>query len=193
MEEVGQEGGEGRDGTILAVLAAWGWAGWLSWWGVGRAACSQAGQGLCHTVPGCSAPRQGSAPRPSCPGLRVPIVPQAGAGVPGHCQALSLLFRWQQDAGVALCVKSLLARAGLAVWLSLSLKFPQDVPTGAFALMPTLTKILFFMLFSMGHSCPWLGKSSATSALNHVVLPPQCCFPEVPCSGAGLPGTTQVH
>lgn len=44
----------------------------------------------------------------------------------------------------------------LAVWFSLSLKHRcQDVPTGrTFALMPTWTKILFLMPFSMGYTCP---------------------------------------
>lgn len=139
----------------------------------------QAGQGFPATsCLGCrDAQRRGRAVLPPRParGVRMPIVSQEGSCCPWALPGpFPSVFRQQQDAGVALCVKSLLAGQGVAVGLSLSLKhsFPSLAPRMCpLALMPTSTKILFFMPFSIDYTCPWLGESSTTSALNHVVLP----------------------
>lgn len=152
-------------------------------WGVG------CGESCCSS---CTLPRPGRAvscatlcwgaqhhgrtvlpPRPA-PGVRVPMVSQAGSCCPWAlpapfplCSGGSRMLEWLHVLNLSWPGQE------LAAWLSLSLKHRcQDVPAGrAFAWMPALTKILFFLPFSTGYTCLWLGNSSIPSALDHVVLP----------------------
>lgn len=123
-----------------------------SWFSCLQAACSclhraMAGAGQ-HSLP------------PSCPGCPSPAQ-RRGAELPGPGRCRPLFPQYsgrQRGAGVILFIKPLLARAGgcrcgfpfpLQAWLLLL--GHQDVPASrAFALIPALTKILFFHAFFHG-------------------------------------------